>query len=299
MRVELCSLLESSTEQMEVYIAHDQEENPDTPVNTYQYIKRLHEVCNYKSADGMIYGYENAKWFDDRVERDIERVVKNCNSCLLQTRFPCIPKVTLPKTTKSNEVTCIDLKQQGKHHILYVVCSVTKFIQGIVINNKEMTTIVAALHHGWCMEWGIPIIRFYSNNGGEFRNILMDEYCAKMGISIRFGPAWSPWSPWGNRCNERNHATTDKTVAKLISENKHLPLQYAVDEACCNHNTNKNKRGYCPMELVTGNSVRFPGISEGDLTNHTEYGHTDMRYMMARHFQLMEDYVKEEFRHKI
>ena len=126
----------------------------------------------------------------------------------------------------------------GKQHILYVVCSVTRFIQGIVINNKEMTIIVPARHNGWCMKWGIPIRRFYSDNGSELRNILMDEYCAKMGISIRFGPARSPW---GNGCNERYHATTDKTVSKLISENKHLPLQYAVDEACWNDNRNKNR----------------------------------------------------------
>lgn len=196
-RVELWSLLGSSTEAMEVFIANSQEEDPDTPVNTYQDIKRLHKICNHKSTEGMIYGYKNAKWFNDKVEKHIERVVKGCNNCLLQKRLPSTPKVTLPKATKLNEVTAIDLKQMGKHYILYVVCTLTRFIQGMVINNKEMTTIVAALHQGWCMRWEIPIRRLYADNGSEFRNILMDEYCAKMGITIRFGPAWSPKTPPG------------------------------------------------------------------------------------------------------
>ena len=138
--------------------------------------------------------------FNERVEEDIKRVVKECNDCLLQKRLPSVPKVTLPKATRFNEVTAIDLKQMGKHYILYAVCTVTRFMQGMVINNKEMTTVVAALHHGWCMRWGIPIRRFYADNGNEFRNILRDEYCSKMGIKIRFGPAWSPW---GNGIHEK------------------------------------------------------------------------------------------------
>ena len=58
---------------------------------------------------------------------------------------------------------------------------------------------------------------FYADNGGEFVNIKMDKLIANLGITVRYGPAYSLW--W-NGINERNHASCDVTIRKLIEENK-------------------------------------------------------------------------------
>ena len=40
---------------------------------------------------------------------------------------------------------------------------------------------------------------------------------SNLGISISYGPAYSPWS---NGINERNHASCDVTIRKLMEEKK-------------------------------------------------------------------------------
>ena len=65
------------------------------------------------------------------------------------------------------------------------------------------------------MPFGIPVKGYYADNGTEFRNIKMDELVSKLGITISFGPAYSPWS---NSINERNHALCDITIKKLMEE---------------------------------------------------------------------------------
>ena len=57
--------------------------------------------------------------------------------------------------------------------MLWMVCAYTRFIHGRVLNPES---IVKAVHRGWCLPYGYPIVRFWSDNGGEFRNSKMDEF---------------------------------------------------------------------------------------------------------------------------
>ena len=83
-----------------------------------------------------------------------------------------------------------------------------------------------------------------------------------MNISISFGP---PYSPWGNSINERNHYSADVVVAKVIESDPKLGIQTAANLTSWIHNTNVNKLGYCPLQLFTGKSATFPGISVGNI----------------------------------
>ena len=94
--------------------------------------------------------------------------------------------------------------------------------------------------------------------GGEFSNIKLDELTSKLGLTVKFGPAYSPWS---NGLNERNHALADITIKKLMKENK-TPLNNSlVKAAAWTHNTSVNKLGYTPLQLVTGKSVTLHGLT--------------------------------------
>ena len=97
----------------------------------------------------------------------------------------------------------------------------------------------------------------------------MNEYASKFGFTVRFGPTYSPWS---NGINERNHASADIVVKKVLEEDSKLKLSEAVSLASWVHNTNVNVLGYDPMSLVTGKSVIYPGITTGNLA--TESGFT-------------------------
>ena len=89
----------------------------------------------------------------------------------------------------------------------------------------------------------------FAVNGGEFANIKLDELMSKLGLTFKFGPAFSLWS---NSINKRNHALADVTIKKLMEEKK-VPLSDSLVKATAwTHNTSVNKLGYSPLQLVTG-----------------------------------------------
>ena len=54
------------------------------------------------------------------------------------------PRVTLPKSRSFNEVVTLDLKEFRTKHILWMIDSFTRFIQGKLITNNRVDTIIAA-----------------------------------------------------------------------------------------------------------------------------------------------------------
>merc|ERR1712101_24832 len=98
-----------------------------------------------------------------------------------------------------------------------MIDSFSGFIVGKLLNNKKGDTIIEALTDSWCMFLGFPSHGFFADNGGEFSSMKLDEPTSKLGLTVKFGPAYSPWS---NGLNERNHASADLTIKKLLEEKK-------------------------------------------------------------------------------
>ena len=122
------------------------------------------------------------------------------------------------------------------------------------------------------------------------------EFTTNNSISIKLGPAHSPWS---NGCNERNHYSADKIVDKIMESDKKVKLEEAVSMAGWTHNTNSNRSGFSPMQLVTGKSVIIPGITYSNPVNHGETNSEIVQRIMERHRLLMKEYTEAEFSHKI
>ena len=55
-----------------------------------------------------------------------------------------------------------------------MIDSLTRFLQGKLLNNKKADTIIQAITDSWCMNIGFPLHGFFANNGGEFSNIRLD-----------------------------------------------------------------------------------------------------------------------------
>ena len=62
-----------------------------------------------------------------------------------------------------------------------MICTFTKFVKGAVINDKHPETVMKALHKTSCIDLGFPTVRFWCDNGGEFRNSKMEEFVNKLG----------------------------------------------------------------------------------------------------------------------
>ena len=56
------------------------------------------------------------------------------------------------------------------------------------------------------MNIGFPSQGFFADIGGKFSNIKLDELKSKLGLSVKFGLAYSLWS---NGLNERNHKSAN------------------------------------------------------------------------------------------
>ena len=123
------------------------------------------------------------------------------------------PKIALPIASSFNEIVTLDLKQFGDKYVLWCICAFTRFTQGRLLKNKQADTIINAIKECWNLAFGIPTIGYYTDNGRKFKNIKMDELVSKLGISIRFGSAYSLWS---NGINDKNYANCDMTINKLM-----------------------------------------------------------------------------------
>ena len=117
-----------------------------------------------------------------------------------------------------------------------------------MIKDKNPKTIIRGIHEAWCLDIGFPKVGFWTNNGGEFRNMNMEKFLNKLSIKIDFTQAFSPWS---NSMNEKNHYSCDVIVKKAMEEDKKLRLKTVVNMASWTHNTNVNVLGFSPLKLVT------------------------------------------------
>ena len=109
------------------------------------------------------------------------------------------------------------MKSIGDKYILWMICAFTMFVKGVVVKNKQPDTIIKALHRSWCMDLGYPTVGFWCDNGSEFRNMKMEEFVNKLGLTIEFTLSYSPWS---NVVNERNHYSCDVIVKKVMEQDR-------------------------------------------------------------------------------
>ena len=147
----------------------------------------------------------------------IYRVVNDCKVCQKFGKSVVRPRITLPTFQAFNEVVTLDLKEFGSKYALWMIDSVTRFIQGKVTSHKKADMIITTLTDSWCMNVGFPLRGFFADNGGEFANIKLDELTNKLGLLVKFGPSYSPWC---NGLNEQNYASADITIKKLMEEHK-------------------------------------------------------------------------------
>ena len=49
---------------------------------------------------------------------------------------------------------------------------------------KNPQSIIKAVHEAWCMNVGYLTVGFWVDNGGEFRNMKMEEFVNKFGFKI-------------------------------------------------------------------------------------------------------------------
>ena len=154
----------------------------------------------------------------------ISWVVNDCRVFQKSQKSIAWPRVTLPKSSSFNKIVTLDLKEFGSKYILWIVENFTRFIQGKLIPNKKADTIISTLMDTCCMNLGIPTNSFFTDNGGKFTNVNLDEFTSKLGLTVKFGPALSLWS---NGINERNHSSTTVYLSFSPDESQDILVKLA------------------------------------------------------------------------
>ena len=259
-------------------------------------IKKIHEVTNHKNADNLMWAFKCANLMDSDLKKNINQVISNCRVCKKFMKTFSWPKATLPKSTEFNQIVTLDLKFFYGVPILWLVDSCTRFIKGAVLKNKEGPTLVKAIHKNWICNFGFPSIRFWADNGTEFVNTNLSELASKAYFFVQYGPAYSPWS---NGTNERNHASADIIVKKVMEQDCKIDLPKAVAMAGWTHNSNINVSGYSPLQLVTGKSVTLPGITFSTPPSQSNFEAENIKSIIMGHYTMMKEYTAAEFTKKL
>ena len=277
----------------------DEVKEVDVCNDLYKKVRKVHRITNHKQEESMKHIYKEAGKDSPKVRKAIKEVLKRCEVCQKKKKSQSIPKLSFMKPSSFNEILTLDLKEKKiggqKRYILWVICGFSRFAKGMALKSKEMTDITKALYHGWFCNYGCPSRGLWADNGTEFSNKTLEDFCRDWNISIKFG---APYSPFSNGCNERNHYSCDVVVNKLMEDDKKMSLQEACDIAAWTHNTNKSRKGFLPLQIATGKAVTFPGI-ERKIENEKIEEDKALNQGMKKLFDMGELFRRKEFKDKI
>ena len=116
-------------------------ENSNDNVTSYKGIRKVHEVHGHKSVDNLMHAYKTADLLTPSLKKTVKRVVDDCKTCQKYKKSVPRPQSTLPKASNFNQIVTLDLKEMDGKYILWIICSsFSRFIQGVLIPNKNAET---------------------------------------------------------------------------------------------------------------------------------------------------------------
>ena len=102
--------------------------------------------------------------------------------------------------------------------------------------------------------------------------------------------------------NERNHASADIKIRKMLEEETKPKVHLTNDlvkSASWVHNKNVNWLGYSPLQIATGKSVTIPGLTTGTLASESVTEAEAVRNVMDRLRKMVEEFRTLEMKHKL
>lgn len=224
------------------------------------------EVCHDNSWAGHL-GINKTKqrllqeFYWPNCFRDVERLVKSCNTCQ-RTGKPNekwkAPLVKVPIVMEPFARIVIDLvgplpkTKSGYKHILTILCPATKFPEAVPLREATSSEVVDALLAVFS-RLGFPA-EVQCDQGSVFTSALTTTFLSKCGIKLRHSSVYHPQS----NSVERWHSVLKRVLRALCYEQKTewdlcLPaalfaLRTAPHEAT----------GFAPAELMYGRNLRSP-----------------------------------------
>ena len=168
----------------------------------------------------------------------------------------------------------------------------TRLVAAKFIPGKQPCHVIQAVMEKWIgVGYGV-MEAIHSDIGGEMSNNEMWDVASNLGTRLTTTAAYSPHQ---NGVNERNHATVDNMIQKMMDSDKSLTPDMALYWALNAKNSLENVYGFSPYQLVFASNPRLPTLMnygppgyEG-VTNSQVFSRNMNALLLAR-----EEYIKSE-----
>ena len=217
---------------------------------------KLHKQFGHRPKDVFVTLLKNANVWSNDMSQLIDKIVDNCEGCILRKRNPDRPSVSLPMANDFNEKVCIDLKHWENGFIFYMIDMYTRYTAAAFITRKTCNEIVDKFMKHWVSIFGSPGA-ILNDNGGEFTGEEVKELKEAL-CSVDCTTAAE--APWQNGICERNHAVVDNILFRIVADYPDMKIETALAWACSAKNALQQVYGFSPYQLVFGRNPKLPNI---------------------------------------
>ena len=128
------------------------------------------------------------------------------------------------------------MSMSKKIYALVIVDDYSKYTWVLFLHSKDETPQMVIDHLKLIeLDSKVPVRAIRSDNGIEFKNHLLNDFCFEKGIIIQYS---APRTPQQNGVVERKNRTLIEAARTMLSESR-LPMYFraeAVNTACCTQN---------------------------------------------------------------
>ena len=116
----------------------------------HDFLQKCHKGSGHKSTSNMMHALSQAEVVTPETRKVVTNVTKSCKECKKFGKSLPKPRTTLPKVCDTNQIITWDLKDwNNQQKIMYMIDSFSRFIKGVVIQNKRKETILKVLYYEW------------------------------------------------------------------------------------------------------------------------------------------------------
>jgi transposase InsO family protein len=229
------------------------------------------------------------KYYWPKMYLDIEEFVKTCEICQRrhgQHKQPSIQPIPVGQPFERIGIDLIgplEITTARKRYIIVAIDYLTKWVEAKAITAKEADKIVQFIHEEITTRHGVPK-EILSDNGLEFANKTMKDYCLQMGIIQQFA---SPYHPQTNGLVERMNRTLADTITKIANETGKVWDKCIPDTLFAIRTNYQSTTEQTPFYLTYGREAKTP-IDQQFLLEENQYS-TWENAELARTYQLQEE----------
>jgi hypothetical protein len=198
------------------------------------------------------------------MESDISEHLRRCNKCQTAKPGKTAPELLspLPQCTELNQRVHADLfgplktSEGDKKFILCITDAFTKYVELVVLPNKEALTVATALLNRWICRHGLPL-EFITDQGKEFTNKMAEQLFRSLDMRHSTTASYHP------QCNSQAEVC-NKTIAKYLAafvNESTLDWELYVLALAFAYNTSYHRSVKAtPFSLTFGMEARLPSF---------------------------------------